>query len=370
MQTLALLATVIATVTASHPPGFVLDRGQVDGLRVGDVGSAHYVLEVGESSVRIEAGRLRVDACDHESSLALPLSRTRVYPGFLVEFQVPPERESPSELLGLASRYRAEGDPTAALLYLRKLQDRSPVDPAVARQVEEVLQQLERARAKPGPAAARGSSLDESDPAGPDAGSPRAAPEGGSKSPGEHDSGGDAGGTVSRAEAILIEGGIYSFGLPRDLARFHNQLPRFEMRLDSFRIDRQPIDRLEFERITGRAPETVEGDWVTGVTQQQAAEFCEALGLRLPSEFEWRAAADHPAFQRPPGLAEWTDSWYLPYPGNQFAEPEYGRRFKVVRGHDTKGEWSPEVRFFMAPQERARDVTWRCARDVAPAGSH
>ncbi|NIQ11828.1 MAG: formylglycine-generating enzyme family protein, partial [Gammaproteobacteria bacterium] len=31
-------------------------------------------------------------------------------------------------------------------------------------------------------------------------------------------------------------------------------------------------------------------------------------------------------------VSEWTADWYLPYPGNQYDDPDFGRKHRVVRG--------------------------------------
>ena len=71
----------------------------------------------------------------------------------------------------------------------------------------------------------------------------------------------------------------------------------------------------------------------------EAAAFAEWKGMRLPTEFEWEAAAS----QLDWGTRwEWTNSAYLPYPGFQTAEGaigEYNGKFmvnqKVLRGAST-----------------------------------
>jgi formylglycine-generating enzyme required for sulfatase activity len=68
----------------------------------------------------------------------------------------------------------------------------------------------------------------------------------------------------------------------------------------------------------------------------EAAAFASWKGMRLPTEFEWEAAAD----QLDWGIRwEWTESAYLPYPGFKKAPGaigEYNGKFmvnqKVLRG--------------------------------------
>jgi formylglycine-generating enzyme required for sulfatase activity len=72
-------------------------------------------------------------------------------------------------------------------------------------------------------------------------------------------------------------------------------------------------------------------------------------------------------------VAEWVDDWYLPYPGNQSDDPDYGETRKVVRG----GSWGgvghynlsyhsrTAARGSLDPKMRLGDVGFRCARPAA-----
>ena len=68
---------------------------------------------------------------------------------------------------------------------------------------------------------------------------------------------------------------------------------------------------------------------VTHISFYEASAFAEWLGMRLPTEFEWEAAAD----QLPWGLRwEHTNSAYLPYPGYikpEGAVGEYNGKFMI-----------------------------------------
>jgi ergothioneine biosynthesis protein EgtB len=75
---------------------------------------------------------------------------------------------------------------------------------------------------------------------------------------------------------------------------------------------------------------------LTHITYYEAFAFAQWKGLRLPTEFEWEAAADQFDWGH---RWEWTESAYLPYPGYKRAAGavgEYNGKFmvnqKVLRG--------------------------------------
>lgn len=98
---------------------------------------------------------------------------------------------------------------------------------------------------------------------------------------------------------------------------------------------------------------------VTHISFYEAAAYAAWKGCRLPTEFEWEAAAAHFRWGR---RWEWTESAYLPYPGFQrVAGPvgEYNGKFmvnqKVLRGASafTSPEHSrPTYRNFFHPHLR------------------
>ena len=75
---------------------------------------------------------------------------------------------------------------------------------------------------------------------------------------------------------------------------------------------------------------------LTHITYYEASAFAQWQGLRLPSEFEWEAAADQFEWGK---RWEWTESAYMPYPHYKKGEGavgEYNGKFmvnqKVLRG--------------------------------------
>ncbi|HON00850.1 MAG TPA: hypothetical protein PLM33_11425, partial [Acidobacteriota bacterium] len=94
-----------------------------------------------------------------------------------------------------------------------------------------------------------------------------------------------------------------------------------------------------------------------GYSYLEAEKYCRDRGKRLPTELELEAASTQSGFEVSAN-AEWTASWYLPYPGNKVKEKEYGEKYRVIRGPTDL-----RLRTFMLPSERAVDTSFRCACD-------
>jgi iron(II)-dependent oxidoreductase len=194
-------------------------------------------------------------------------------------------------------------------------------------------------------------------------------------------------------EMVAVAAGSYEIGAPEDGFAYDNERPRHEVELDAFEIDRTPVTNAAFAEYvadTGSDPPMYwerDGDgWVVTtfgrrepldprkpvvhVSWNQADAFARWAGKRLPTEFEWEAAAagadreranlDHLGFGCAPvgayadGAAdsgavqmlgdvwEWTSSEFRGYPGfSAFPYPEYsevffGDGYKVLRG----GAWA------------------------------
>lgn len=150
-------------------------------------------------------------------------------------------------------------------------------------------------------------------------------------------------------EMIVVPAGTYAIGVPFDAARYYNEVPRFHRRLGAFEVDRTPK----------RPP-------ATGVTYEDAAASCRRRNARLPTEFEWEVAVGRGAVAAGDPPLEWTASWYLPYPGNEHPEPEYGHVYRVVRGGVSTGEPQIHERHYFRPGAHNLQIGYRCAREVMP----
>jgi iron(II)-dependent oxidoreductase len=231
--------------------------------------------------------------------------------------------------------------------------------------------------------------------------------------------------TSDGPEMVKVEGGEVQIGAPPIGFAYDNERPRHAVELDSFWIDRTPVTNGAFaaflEETDGDPPmyweRDGEGGWVRTVMGRtepvdpelpvinidwnQAQAFARWAGKRLPTEFEWEAAAagadkdranlDHLSFGCVPAGAygdraadcgavqmigdvwEWTSSDFTGYPGFEaFPYPEYSEVFfgsdhKVLRG----GAWATRrnvirtsFRNWDYPRRRQIFSGLRCAKDA------
>jgi len=103
---------------------------------------------------------------------------------------------------------------------------------------------------------------------------------------------------------VLVPAGEYVVGEPGapDLLQFPNR----RLHLDAFWIDATEVTNLQYRRFVEATKRTPPGGWaagyraewdllpVTGVTFADATAFAEWAGKRLPTQFEWEAAARGP----------------------------------------------------------------------------
>jgi iron(II)-dependent oxidoreductase len=226
-------------------------------------------------------------------------------------------------------------------------------------------------------------------------------------------------------EMVPVAGGRVEVGAGPSGFAYDNERPRHVREVAPFLIDRAPVANAEFaafvaetgaeppmywqpdgaggwlRRAMGEARELDPREPVVHVDWNQAEAFARWAGKRLPTEFEWEAAAlgasaeranlDQLAFGCAPAGAyadgasecgavqmlgdvwEWTSSPFAAYPGfAPFPYPEYsevffGGPYRVLRG----GAWAtrrtvirPTFRNWDLPERRQIFSGIRCARDA------
>ncbi len=319
---------LLATVLTLEDGLARIDKGYVDGVRTGDSGTIYYTLAVGpeRSSKRIDVGQIEILEVGVSSADFQVPQTLRIHPGYSVEIRIPRSRFRPTtEILHLARRHLREGRYEQALSVLdtaEQIHQMVPGEPSASDQIAQLKAEIERSRA-------------------------------------------------GLERTVRISAGSYEIGVDLSEARFHNQYPRFRADVETFRIDREPISLSDFREVhpehdpTAADAERAEHGFVTGITFDAAAGTCRRLGMRLPTEFEWEIAARNPRFDSSSQVHEWTSSWYLPYPGNDFPDRDYGEAFKVLKGGAVLSQpedFDSRLRRFLKPDASHPNVGFRCVR--------
>jgi iron(II)-dependent oxidoreductase len=194
-------------------------------------------------------------------------------------------------------------------------------------------------------------------------------------------------------EMVAITAGSYEIGAGADGFAYDNERPRHAVELAGFEIDRAPVTNgafSEFVADTRTEPPRYwerDGDgWlstvfgrrepldpvrpVVHVDSHQADGFARWAGKRLPTEYEWEAAAG--SLEGVGAVWEWTASAFTPYPGfrafpyREYSEPFFGDDHRVLRG----ASWAtdpelrrPSFRNWDLPERSQIFSGLRCARD-------
>jgi iron(II)-dependent oxidoreductase len=226
-------------------------------------------------------------------------------------------------------------------------------------------------------------------------------------------------------DMVLVECDEVEIGAGPDGFAYDNERPRHIREIEPFWIDRAPVTNGEYvayveetraeppmywERdggdgwvrtVMGRSETLATAQPVTHVSWHDADAFARWAGKRLPSEFEWEAAArgadreranldqlafccatagaygdapsDCGAVQMLGDVWEWTSSDFLGYPRfrafpyREYSEVFFGEAYKVLRG----GAWATRrnvirtsFRSWDLPERRQIFTGIRCARDA------
>jgi formylglycine-generating enzyme required for sulfatase activity len=229
---------------------------------------------------------------------------------------------------------------------------------------------------------------------------------------------------ITPGEMVLIPAGEFILG---DNTKGSQANPQQKVNLPAFWIDKYEITNREFLDFSIKTGYQAEGasegkDWrtffttdkadfpVVYITWKDADSYCKASGKRLPTEPEWEKAArgtdgriyawgnewkpgqtnTYETDRAPAAIGkysgdvspygvhdmvgnvmEWTSSWYLPYKGNSQEDPNFGQRFRVVRGASSRS-YGDRYRLWMRSAylpNSLYDFGFRCAKDAEePAG--
>jgi iron(II)-dependent oxidoreductase len=210
--------------------------------------------------------------------------------------------------------------------------------------------------------------------------------------------------------------------------RLRDEKPAHVVYVDEFYIDIYEVTKSDYKKFidaTGRtAPEAWEGGSypegksehpMTYVTWNDADDYCRWQGKRLPSEREWEKAArgtdgrvypwgnkwdlnksnnplraieatmpvgsfeegknQNGLYDMSGNVWEWVDDVYLPHPGSDYVNIEFGDHYKILKG----GSWwdcmfygcgisAPTYnRAFFAPSTISDSYGFRCAADKPEA---
>lgn len=191
-----------------------------------------------------------------------------------------------------------------------------------------------------------------------------------------------------------------------------DERPAHTVYLDTFAIDRTKVRNRDYQRFVMAATRSLpiglqQADPeqpVTGLTWQEAADYCASIGKRLPTEEEWEKAARgtdgrvypwgnqfDPEIEKavrdslsakpilsPYGTVamvgfgwEWTADRYRPYPNNPYRADPFRKNVRAIRGGiggDRPGALRlltrTTTRFYADPEKRDPLIGFRCAKSL------
>jgi len=207
-----------------------------------------------------------------------------------------------------------------------------------------------------------------------------------------------------------------------------DQHPQRSIDLEAFYMDKYEVTHREYMRfveatrfnelpsnwVEGKIPEGLKNHPVTNITWREALAYALWAGKLLPTEEQWEKAArgtdgrlypwgneyakgmanmgiDAAKKNMPVGsypqdvssyglydmggnVMEWSLDWYLPYPGNDYQSPKFGKKLKVLRGNSFQsgGHYFLEAyryvfsRTEVDPDDYFENVGFRCVMAVNP----
>ena len=207
-----------------------------------------------------------------------------------------------------------------------------------------------------------------------------------------------------------------SFGLKNP--PYENEQPMHTVFLNAFYMAKFEVTNSEYKHFLEASRARLPDYWknldlkqwgrfpMMNVSWFEADSYCKWKGQRLPTEAEWEKAARGTDGRRFPwgnefdknkantqqkslapigffqadvspygsydmggNVSEWVGSWYKPYPENEYHDPDFGEKYRVVRG----GSWGgvghyyvsyyvrTAFRAFADPTKRYNDTGFRCA---------